>query len=125
MTTTLPATVMSLQAAFKLLEDIGFSVKIDHKGNSIFGTIEPEPHKIEEGEFKPSFRSVFVGSTSNGEYYVTSHIHGKFRRKRCRIWHDCDFLNIFAYAKTPKEAVERWLLNWGNLQYNLPYKISK
>jgi hypothetical protein len=112
----IPPIVKSMMEAFNLLKDAGFSVEINHEEFSIFGTIQPE--HFEKDGFEAIFRDVYVGKSSTGEYYVTSHIYGELTHPDTKTPINTEILNIFSFGPTPLEAVKLFLTRWEYKIYN-------
>ena len=95
------------------LKNLGFKMR-----NKNFGTITPEPYDVGKNHFKPTFRSVFVGSAKDG-WYVTSNISGEMRLYRHHYTYETEIANIFGLGKTRMEAIENFVSNFTNKTYNV------
>jgi|ERR1041384_1244529 hypothetical protein len=111
---------MTLKQARKELEKLGFKFS-DKK----FGTMPPEDFTndlIKNNHWKPEFRSVYIASDYPiGGPYITSSIHGKYRRFRAHKHNEYrrEFGNIFAHGKTLKEAIDNFVKDFKVKKYNV------
>lgn len=109
---------MNLKQASKKIATLGFNIGVNDTHGK-FGTIKPEPYPVSGGYFFPHFRDVFIGKCNKG-WYITSHIHGTYRRyrERCEPY-DFKVANIFGGGKTLKQAVEKFECNFLTKSYNI------
>lgn len=89
-----------------MLANVGFEMVYDN-----WGKINPEPVDVGKNHFSPTFRDVFIGETFNHKFYVTSHVHGKYRGYRWRLYNtfDADLANIFGMGETAQKAVQDFI----------------
>jgi hypothetical protein len=110
---------MTLKQARKELEKLGFRFTTPH-----WGTMPPEEFTndlIACNHWKPSGRDVYIANRYDKGVYITSSIHGMFRRYKARYYNEYrrEFGNIFAYGKTLQEAVKNFIRDFTNKNYNV------
>ncbi len=100
-----------------LLQAAGFHFFPEHGDD--FATIKPEPFNVGKNHFFPHFRDFYLGKAVGG-FYCTSHIHGDFRKYRCKtVQYNFELGNIFGKGVTEDEAVKNFLENFKGMFYNV------
>jgi len=116
---------MTIKQAITKLESLGFQFLPE---NGRWGTIEAEPYTndlIKNNHWSVKYRSVYISSlnhrvTGDNFYYITSSIHGKYRRNRARKYNEWnrEFANIFVSGKTLEETINKFLEDFETKRYN-------
>jgi len=116
---------MTLSQARKEIAKLGFDFRLDAFPNAKFGTVAAEDYTndlIKNNHWTPSFRSVYIAHDyPHGGPYITSSIHGNFRRYKARKYNEYkrELANIFAHGKTLSEAVENFVRMFKAKEYNV------
>lgn len=115
---------MTLNQAKNEIAKLGFVFDTAPKCEK-WGTVAPEPYTndlIKNNHWKPEFRSVYIAHDySIGGPYITSSIHGKYRRYKARRYNEYnrEFGNIFSHGKTLEEAVINFVNDFKAKKYNV------
>jgi len=101
---------MTLELAKQEIAKLGFT--FNSPDCEKWGTMPAEPYTndlIKNNHWTPLYRSVYIGDTYPiGGPYITSSIHGNFRRYKTRKYNTYmrEFANIFGHGATLELAVQ-------------------